>query len=75
MGMVKIIMVTIMMMLLVGSIRETKATSAAYTACVKHCNDLCSPKFEDKNCVPNCIFFQCGPALPRNIRHPKVNML
>ncbi|CDY21812.1 BnaA06g20810D [Brassica napus] len=71
MGMMKIIMVTMMMTLLVGTIRETKATSAGYAACVKHCNDLCSPKVGDRNCVPNCIFFTCGPPLPKNIRHPK----
>lgn len=65
MGMMKIIMVTMMMTLLVGTIRETKATSAAYAACVKHCNDLCSPKVGDRNCVPNCIFFTCGPPLPK----------
>lgn len=74
MGVMKIIMVTMMMMLLVGTIRETKATSPGYAACVKHCNDLCAPKFADKNCVPNCIFFRCGPALPRNFRHAKVNI-
>ncbi|CAH8306449.1 unnamed protein product [Eruca vesicaria subsp. sativa] len=72
MGVMKIIMVTLMMMLLVGTIRETKATSASYAACVKHCSDLCSSKPGDKNCVPNCVFFNCGPpAIPRNIRHTK----
>ncbi|KAF8116536.1 hypothetical protein N665_0017s0089 [Sinapis alba] len=76
MGVMKMIMVTLMMMMmLVGTIRETNAASAKYAACVKHCNDLCSPMPEDKNCVPRCIFFNCGPALPRNIRHAKVNIL
>ncbi|KAL0846169.1 hypothetical protein Bca101_019415 [Brassica carinata] len=75
MGVMKIIMVTIMMILLVGTIRETKATPARYAPCVKHCNDLCSSTPADKNCVPRCIFFNCGPPLPRKFRHAKVNIL
>ncbi|CAH8322651.1 unnamed protein product [Eruca vesicaria subsp. sativa] len=73
MGVMKIIVATMMMMiLLVGTIRETKATTAAYAACVKRCNKQCAPKPGDRNCVPNCIFFNCGPPLPRNVRHAKV---
>ncbi|CAH8322666.1 unnamed protein product [Eruca vesicaria subsp. sativa] len=73
MGVIKIIMVTlIMMMMLVGTIRETKATSATYWACVKHCKDeFCSSKPGDKNCFPNCIFYNCGSTPPRNIRNAK----
>ncbi|XP_023639242.1 uncharacterized protein LOC111830744 [Capsella rubella] len=71
MGMMKVmLMFMMMMMVLVGTmIGEVKAAES-YEDCVKRCTHMCV--LGDRNCVRQCIFFNCGPpSLPTNLYHSK----
>ncbi|ESQ43384.1 hypothetical protein EUTSA_v10015723mg [Eutrema salsugineum] len=75
MGMMKMIkMVVMIMMLLFGTILgEVKYLPESYEICVKQCHDLCSDSPGDKNCIPHCIFFKCGPPPhPTNFHYPNM---
>ncbi|CAN8278218.1 unnamed protein product [Cochlearia groenlandica] len=71
--MMKMTIMVMMMMVLIGTIRcENKHISESHDMCVKHCETLCKYKPTDKNCVRQCVFFNCGPpSLPNNIHNSK----
>ncbi|VYS59721.1 unnamed protein product [Arabidopsis thaliana] len=69
MAMMKVMLMVVMMMVLVGTIIGEES----HADCVKRCQLLCIAKLLDKNCVPQCVFFKCGPpALPTNVHHSKM---
>ncbi|CAA7046119.1 unnamed protein product [Microthlaspi erraticum] len=76
MGVMKmIVMVMMMMIVLVGTTRGGRSIVPLVDPrldCVNKCNDLCySTEPENKNCVPQCIFFRCGPpTLPTKMKAP-----
>jgi len=72
--MMKVMLMVVMMMVLVGTIIVIGEESHA--DCLKRCQQLCVDKPLDKNCVRQCVFFNCGPpALPTNVHHSKYSIL
>ncbi|CAH8267855.1 unnamed protein product [Arabidopsis lyrata] len=68
MAMMKVMLMVVMMMVLVGTIIGEES----HADCLERCQHLCADKPLDKNCVRQCVFFNCGPpSLPTNVHHSK----